>query len=179
MKLSTKNIKEMFVTGDIDHKMLSEFLLALKELDRSKGPIRINISSPGGHLDSGFAMFDAMRCTKNFVITRGLGFVGSMAVLLLQGGDLRTITPNTSILCHDVSVSMSHTLGAVKAILAQTSKDRESYIKTLSERSGMSFETVEALCSKESYLTSAEALSNGLVDGIETQRPYDLSWKKQ
>jgi ATP-dependent Clp protease protease subunit len=168
----------MFVTGEIDHKMLSEFLLGMKTLDSGKGVIRVNISSPGGHMDSGFAMYDAMRCTDNFVITRGMGFVGSMAVLLLQGGDLRTISPNTSILCHDGSISMSHTLGAAKEILAQAGRDHESYVRLLSERSGMALADVEALCSKESYLTAKESMAAGLIDGIESPRPFDLSWKR-
>lgn len=96
--------KSVEICGEITDETASRVvgqLLTLQTLD-SKSPIQVIINSPGGSLYAGLAIFDVLRTMPNPIITLGLGFVGSAALLIYTAGDIRQCTPSTSFFYHNV-----------------------------------------------------------------------------
>jgi len=84
-----------------------EFILCKNLMPPSKRPkhLTLIINSPGGELNSAFALIDVMRGSVIPIHTIGLGLIGSCGILTFMSGAVghRTITPNTSILSHQYS----------------------------------------------------------------------------
>jgi ATP-dependent Clp protease protease subunit len=64
--------------------------------------LNLLICSPGGDLNTGFALIDIMRGSTVPVRTIGIGQIASAGLLIFISGEpgYRTLTPNTSILSH-------------------------------------------------------------------------------
>jgi ATP-dependent Clp protease protease subunit len=70
-----------------------------------KNELLLMICSPGGELETAFALIDVMNNSQIPIKTVGLGQIGSSGLLIFMAGSKgrRTLTPNTSILSHQFS----------------------------------------------------------------------------
>ncbi|MGH8186548.1 MAG: ATP-dependent Clp protease proteolytic subunit, partial [Steroidobacteraceae bacterium] len=99
------SFKSRFVLlfGEINHavaRATCERLLALAQ--QSDAPIRILISSPGGHVESGDAIHDVIRFINAPVTTIGTGWVASAGtqIFLAAEKERRVCLPNTRFMIH-------------------------------------------------------------------------------
>src|SRR5262249_6617868 len=72
------------------------------ELENPEKDISLYISSRGGSVSAGFAIYDTMQCIKNDVATYCVGQAASMAARLLAAGakGKRVLLPNSRVLIH-------------------------------------------------------------------------------
>nr|YP_009680037.1 clp protease proteolytic subunit [Saurauia tristyla]QDP13781.1 clp protease proteolytic subunit [Saurauia tristyla] len=96
----------IFLSGEIKAE-LANMLVGLMIYFGLKNPTDDNdmfmfISSPGGSIRHGTAIFDTMQTVTPRVHTVGLGLVASMAALILSGGEptSRVALPHTRIMIH-------------------------------------------------------------------------------
>jgi len=74
----------VMVVGEVDQELAEDVIGRLLLLDaKSHDPIKVIIASPGGHVDSGYAIHDVMRFIASPVISIGAGWVASIAVPIL------------------------------------------------------------------------------------------------
>ncbi|MEA3364640.1 MAG: ATP-dependent Clp protease proteolytic subunit, partial [Candidatus Hydrogenedentes bacterium] len=95
--------RTILVAGTIDEDLAERVISELLILDAdSQDPIRVIITSPGGHVDAGLAIHDIMRFIKSDIIAIGAGWVASIAVPILFGADKpnRLVLPHTRFLLH-------------------------------------------------------------------------------
>lgn len=88
------------IEAEINEESMSQFI---SELQVASGPIKIHISSPGGNIYDGFAMYDAIReysKVNGTVTTIAYGMVASMAFVIFLAGDTRLCTDHTTFLNH-------------------------------------------------------------------------------
>lgn len=72
--------RSLFLTGEINMEMADKFIKDLVVLDsESQDPIKVYINSPGGDVNSGFAIYDMIRFVSSPVILIGMGLVASAA----------------------------------------------------------------------------------------------------
>ncbi|MCW5235972.1 ATP-dependent Clp protease proteolytic subunit [Verminephrobacter eiseniae] len=93
--------RKVFIIGTIDHKMAKEAVQQLHILASiNDDPIYVFISSPGGHVESGDPIFDAIRFITPKVIVVGSGWVASAGALIYVAADKenRYSLPNTRFL---------------------------------------------------------------------------------
>jgi len=95
---------------DFDSESTSKaitFILNKNILPKKDRPenLTLIINSPGGDLNSAFALIDIMRGSRIPIHTLGIGQISSCGLLTFMTGEKghRTITPNTSILSHQYS----------------------------------------------------------------------------
>ena len=93
----------VLVFGEIDDKLAMTTcrrLLALSE--QSDAPISMLVSSPGGHVESGDAIFDMIEFVRAPVTTIGSGWVASAGchVFLAPPKERRLCLPNTRFMIH-------------------------------------------------------------------------------
>src|SRR5207253_7627314 len=93
----------VLVFGEITHSLARatcERLLALAQ--DSEAPIRVLISSPGGHVESGDAIHDLIRFVRAPVTTVGTDWVASAGthIFLAAPKERRLCLPNTRFMIH-------------------------------------------------------------------------------
>lgn len=168
-KLLQKRI--VMVSGEVNPELAERIMGQLLYLDSvSDEPIRCYISSPGGHVDSGYAIHDMMRYVAAPVYTIGAGWVASIAVPILFGGDRdkRFALPNTRFLLHQPSGGAGGQAADIRIEAQEIIKIRERINKLISEETGTPLERVARDSDRNYWLNTEEALKYGLIAKIIT-----------
>ena len=161
--------RTILVTGTVDQELAEKVITQLFVLDSdSHDPIRVVISSPGGHVDSGYAIHDVMRCIESPVITIGAGWVASIAVPILFGGDKdkRVSLPNTRFLLHQPSGGAGGQASDIRIEAQEIIKIRERINKLISDETGQPVEKIAKDSDRNFWMNAEEALEYGLVSKI-------------
>jgi len=139
----------------------------------SKEPILIMVSSPGGLVLPGLALYDEIRHTRSQgieVVMRVSGHAASMAVIVLQAATTREAYPNSRLLIHEISqfkFFSEDKTSDLEEQVEEMKKLQAVLLGILSERSGKSREEIDKLIWKRDIWFSAEeALEFGLIDRI-------------
>lgn len=161
--------RTVLVAGTVDQELAEKTIAQLMLLDAdSHDPIKVVISSPGGHVDSGYAIFDMMRFVESPVITIGAGWVASIAVPILFGGDKekRFALPNTRFLLHQPSGGAGGQAADIRIEAQEILKIRERINRLISEETGQPIDKVTRDSDRNFWMSAEEALSYGLVRKI-------------
>jgi len=161
-----EKLRTIYLVDEIDYSVLDDFLPCMDMLDSDPGPIRIVLSSPGGEVEPGFAMYEAIKMARNPVTIEGTGFVGSMAALVLQAGRKRLLSPLCRFMIHDGRASNDGVMKEVLAFAKECQVQHQKYCEVLAQRTGMSVRKVKRYCNDETYMSAAQAVSLGFADGI-------------
>lgn len=141
----------MGIRGDL-------FQRELLELDgMGKKRIQIWINSPGGIVTDGMAIFNGILATKTKVDTRCIGMAASIAGVIFQAGRIREINDYGFLMYHNPFGSNDD--GSLDAM-------KDSIVKMISTRSGMTPESVEKMMKAETFLTATEAVDMKLADAV-------------
>ena len=184
-KLFDNNV--LFLPGVIDAatslSLVLDVLHAGITQDVKKEPLWVIISSPGGEISSGFAIYDTLMMIRESgreVYTVGLGEVASMAVCILQTGTKRFSFPNTQFTVHQASISGGE--GGKREVnqFAEEAKELERVNKivltVISQRSGMDMKKLRTLSKKTDYSFDAKTAIEfgplGLIDEVITCFPF-------
>lgn len=155
---------------EIDADVVKDFLETFAELDSTKGPIEVRICSPGGWVEGGFAMYDTMRLARNKVTTVGVGIVGSMGVLLLQGGDERLMTENSTLYLHPMQMATEGSIRTVARQVGDCARHAQRYEGVIAARSKQELESISLLCKEDTYMPAQTAVDLRLADRILTRK---------
>lgn len=137
---------------------------------QSKEPVIIRISSPGGSLIDGLALFDyiqSLRADGIHVTTNVLGMAASMAGILLQAGDKRVVGPNAHVLIHEASSGASGKLSELEDETKFIKRLNDRTFEILASRSSMKKATIELRAKrKDWWLAAEEVLQHKFADEI-------------
>lgn len=171
----------IFLCSDIEevetlHRILEiEVFRRRLQATEVKQDLEVLLVSPGGSVYHAFALYDALRLASRDgirVIVTAYGMCASAAaMILLQAGDVRQATLNTSFLVHEIrrytsplgEERTSEVVDEVKELQRLTSM----IVKLLAERCSKPETAVRRLFErKEVWQSAAEALEWGLIDKI-------------
>jgi ATP-dependent Clp protease, protease subunit len=152
--------------GEIDDavaRTACERLIALAY--ESKAPINVLISSPGGHVESGDAIHDAIRFIDAPVTTIGTGWVASAGthVFLAAPKERRVCTPNTRFMIHQPAGGLGGPAADIAIQAKEILRTRERIARTIAEETGQPFEKVIVDIERDFWLGPEEAIEYGLV----------------
>ena len=142
-------------------------LIHLEAEDPDKD-ISLYINSPGGVVDAGLAIYDAMQYVKPDLQTICFGIAMSMGSLLLAGGTegKRMTLPNARILIHQPSGGFQGQSTDVeihaRAILEQHKRIDAIY----AHHTGQQIETLHRDMERDRFFTAEAAVEYGLVDRV-------------
>ncbi len=156
------------VTDELSRKILAQ-LLVLDARDAEK-PIRVYINSPGGSVDAGYAIYDAMRFVRAPVHAVCAGLAASAATIILLGADKghRYSLPNTRFLLHQPSTGMQGQASDISIGAQQILNLRARINDLLSEETGQPLERIETDTRRDYWMTAADSVEYGLIDSIVT-----------
>ncbi|MBR1562894.1 MAG: ATP-dependent Clp protease proteolytic subunit [Ruminococcus sp.] len=167
------NNRLIYIKGSVDSDLSEEIIQKLLILDlESHEKITIFIDSPGGVVDSGYAIFDVIRnVIQSPVTTVCTGIAASMAFIIYLAGDERLMLRHSRLMLHDPSMGGGNLAGVKPLelktdILEKLFAVRQQIGETISERSGMPIDDVFVLTEKDTYLNAEESLEKGFATKI-------------
>ncbi|HOJ34737.1 MAG TPA: ATP-dependent Clp protease proteolytic subunit [Candidatus Hydrogenedentes bacterium] len=163
--------RTVVLAGEVDQDLAERIITQLMILDAdSNDPIRVLVTSQGGHVDSGFAIHDIMRFLKSPVLTIGVGWVASIAVPIMFGAEKtnRFSLPNTRFLIHQPSGGIGGQLQDIRIEAQEMIRIRERLNQLIARETGQPVEKVRADSDRNFWMTAEEALEYGLISRIVT-----------
>lgn len=159
----------VFVFGDINHqtaRTTCERLIALAQ--HSDAPIRVLISSPGGHVESGDAIHDTMRFIGAPVTTIGTGWVASAGthIFLAAEKERRLCLPNTRFMIHQPLGGAGGPATDIAIQAKEILRTRERIARSIAKQTGKSYEKVLADMERDFWMSPKEAIEYGIVSRI-------------
>ena len=161
--------RTVLVSGAVDDRLAARVMSQLLILDADNhDPIRVLITSQGGHVDSGFAIHDMLRFIESPVITIGAGWVASIAVPILFGApkERRYSMPHTRFLLHQPSGGAGGQASDIRIEAEEILKVRERLNALIAEETGQTVERVTTDSDRNFWMDAEQAKEHGLVDRV-------------
>ena len=135
-----------------------------------KEPIEIVFTSEGGSVAAGMTLFDVilgLRREGHRVTTSALGLAASVAAVLIQAGDVRTMGRESYLMLHEASFRASGKTSEMKDTLDWIEIWQERVLAMIASRSKMTLAEARGSFTRRTwYLDSDQALACGLVDEV-------------
>mmetsp|Transcript_17331 Transcript_17331/g.56729 ORF Transcript_17331/g.56729 Transcript_17331/m.56729 type:complete len:282 (-) Transcript_17331:39-884(-) len=156
--------------GAVDDEMANMIVAQLLYLDASdpKADITMYVNSPGGSVTAGMAIFDTMRHVRPNVSTVCCGLAASMGAFLLASGQKgkRYSLPNSRIMIHQPLGGAQGQADDIEIQANEIMHHKLTLNGYLAEFSGKSLETIMADTDRDFFMSAAEAVEYGLIDGV-------------
>jgi len=163
--------RTILLAGQVDEKLAEKVISQLLILNGvSHAPIRMLLTTPGGHVDSGFAIHDMIRFIESPVITIGAGWVASIGVpiLLAAEKDSRYSLPHTRFLLHQPSGGAGGQASDIRIAAEEILKLRVRINQLIASETGQDPKKVETDSDRNYWMTSDQALDYGLISRVIT-----------
>jgi ATP-dependent Clp protease, protease subunit len=159
----------VLVFGEINHNVartVCERLIALSQ--QSDAPIRVLISSPGGHVESGDAIHDMIRFINAPVTTIGTGWVASAGthIFLAAEKQNRVCLPNTRFMIHQPAGGAGGPAADIAIQAKEILRTRERIARITAKQTGRPFEKVLADMERDFWMSANEAIDYGIVTRV-------------
>ena len=136
----------------------------------SQEPIYLYLNSPGGEINSGFAIYDTIRYIDSdvYVITNGL--CASIATIINIAVDKshRISLPNSKFLIHQplIGGTVQGSASDLEITATQILKAREKINHLLAKECGQELSRIEKDAARDYWMNAEEALEYGLIGRI-------------
>ncbi len=166
--------RRIFLSDAVDSDSAKDIIRKLWYLDASGSakPILFVINSPGGSVDSGFAIWDQIKMISSPVITLVTGLAASMGSLLslVSGKGKRLATPNARIMIHQplIGGTIRGQATDLEIQAREMLKTRAMIVEIYADATGKDKKLVEKAIDRDNWMTAQEALDFGLLDKIVT-----------
>ncbi|MCD4700557.1 MAG: ATP-dependent Clp protease proteolytic subunit [Candidatus Aegiribacteria sp.] len=146
--------------------------LLFLEGEDSKKDINMYISSPGGLVSSGLAIYDTMQFIKPPMATFCMGTAASMAAVLLAAGaeGKRNILPHARVMIHQPMGGAQGQASDIEIQAREILKLREQLNVILSEHTGQPLERIAKDSDRNFWMDAQEAVDYGIVDNMLVSR---------
>lgn len=161
----------IFLEGEINQESALEFvkqLMILVAADSTK-PVKVLVNSPGGEINAGMLIYDAIHSSIVPVQMYCLGRAYSMgALLFLSGENGRYMLKNSELMLHEplIGGKVGGNTTSIKELSDSLIKTRDKLNKIISKYSGKTIEEVEKATDHDHFYTAEESLEFGLCDEI-------------
>lgn len=154
-------------------RRIIESMLVLEADDPVK-EITLIMNSPGGDVDSGFAVYDMIRYIRPDVKVVCAGLTASIAVVILLAVERenRIALPNARFLIHQPHIPMDvyGPASDLEITANEILKTKSRINKLISEATGQPLDKVEHDTLRDYWMSAEEAKEYGLVGRIVEQR---------
>ena len=164
--------RRIFLSDAVDGDSAKDVIRKLWYLELSEPgkPILFVINSPGGSVDSGFAIWDQIKMITSPVTTLITGLAASMgSVLSLSAAPgKRFATANSRIMIHQPSIN-----GVIRGQATDLDiqakeilKTRKALVDLYVKSTGKDEKIIEKAIDRDSWMSAKEAMEFGLLDKI-------------
>jgi ATP-dependent Clp endopeptidase proteolytic subunit ClpP len=165
------------VIGDPEWGMIGamQVIDALDKMQGKRATVRIN--TPGGSVDEGIPMFNAMTRHDGGVDTIVDGIAASMGSYLMLAGINRKVSRNAMVMIHNPM-----TIAFGNSIELRKSADvldmyRERMLPEYAAKTGKTVDEIKPLLDAETWYVGSEIIENGFATGYDDSKPVDPTTK--
>ena len=165
--------RSILISGEIDKKMAEKVVSQLLLLEaENDDPIKVFIDSPGGDVDSAYAIFDMIRFVKPKVIMVAMGLAASAGALILLAGNKenRFGFPNSHYLIHQPLSGVRGVATEIEIHAKEIEKTRQKINALIAQETGKSLQQVEKDTDRDYWMSAEEAKEYGLISKIISKR---------
>ena len=164
--LSKRCIK---IRGMITEDVAADFLDQVLELNlESEEPITVLINSPGGEINSGLMMIDAIEGSKAPIRMVCTGKAYSMGAVLFACAKERFMLPNSELMLHQPLLGgrVSGNASSIKSISDTLLETKMKLNKLIASYTGKTEEEIDEVTNYDHYFSAEEAIAFNLCDQI-------------
>lgn len=176
LKWEALRSRTLYLSDEIEDHSARKLSMELQLLANTSitEPIKVVITSPGGVVLPGLAIFDEMiELQKKHgldITTHVAGYAASMGAIVLQAGNKRTAFKNSRILIHEVSTFKFFSQDRSSDLedqLKETKKLEEILFSILANKTKKPVAELRTLCRKtDVWFSATEAMEFGLIDEV-------------
>ena len=160
----------IFLCDEVNHNTASLVIaqLLFLESEDPKKDITLYINSPGGEIQSGLAIVDAMHHIKPDVATVCVGMAASMGAIILSQGKKgkRFILPNGEVMIHQPLTGVEGQASDIEIKAKHILKLKEKLYQILADATGKPKSLIEKDGDRDYWMSSDEAKKYGIVDQV-------------
>ncbi|HEY8347267.1 MAG TPA: ATP-dependent Clp protease proteolytic subunit [Symbiobacteriaceae bacterium] len=160
----------IFLGTPIDDQVANVVIaqLLFLESDDPDKEINLYINSPGGSVQAGLGIYDAMQHIRCPVNTTVVGLAASMGAVLLAGGTgKRYALPNARIMIHQPLLSgVGGQVTDIEITAREALKIKRRMAEILAKHTGQSVERILEDTERDRWMSAEEAKAYGLVDEV-------------
>jgi ATP-dependent Clp protease protease subunit len=164
----------VFIRGKFEDQMADSIVAQLLFLESADpdSDIYMYINSPGGYINSMYAVYDVMSYIKPDIVTVGMGQCASAASFILAAGTKgkRYALPNTDIMIHELSGGVKGKAQDMFQTIEKTKQLWDKMAHQYVDFTGQPIERIKADMARDHYMTAEEAKAYGLIDEIHAKR---------
>jgi len=164
----------IFIGSEINDEVANAVIahLLYPEAETPDREISLYITSPGGSISAGIAIYDTMQFVRAEVATIAVGQAASMAAVLLAAGrpGKRYSLPNSRIILHQPYGGFQGQASDIAIQAKEVLRIRESLNEILVRHTHQPKEKIQADIERDFIMTAAEAKAYGLIDQIIASR---------
>jgi ATP-dependent protease ClpP protease subunit len=144
-----------------------DFVSQLRQVTGIKS-LTLNIDSPGGSVDDGLTIFDAIKALGVPVVSNVTGTAASMASVIMLAADKITIAENGRVMIHRVSAGVMGNPDDVAAAAAVMKQFEDRIINIYMARTGKDEATIRDLMKADigTWFFGQEAVDAGFADEV-------------
>lgn len=163
------NERIIVLEGEITQERSQEIVRQLIVLDSMrKDRIVLLIDSPGGSVQGGLAIIDAIGFIRSEVVTVCTCSAFSMAAVIFSFGKQRLMFPHSSVMIHQFTVN-AVVNGGSKSISDFSDKLHNMKVmldEMLASRTGKTSEEIAEAISTDNFMDTQQAISFGIADRV-------------
>lgn len=157
--------------GEVNSASVKGCMATLDVWDRldPECEVKIIFNSPGGSVVDGMALWDYLVGFRKShkLYTHAEGMAASMAGILLQAGDVRSMGAESYLLIHEVSAGVMGSFGDIEDRVKWIEMVQDRILSIFANRSKLSKATLKRRWKrKDWWLDSNESLKLGFVDEV-------------
>ena len=164
--------RRVFLSSAVHDRSAKDIIRKLwyLEFTQPNTPILLVINSPGGSVDSGFAIWDQIKMITSPVTTLVTGLAASMGSVLSLAAEpkKRFATPSARIMIHQPLISgvIQGQATDLEIQAKEIIKTRNQIIDLYAKATGKDVGIIEKTIDRDTWMTADEAMEFGLLDGI-------------
>ena len=152
---------------DVVANLICAQLLHLESEDPDKD-INLYINSPGGDINSLFAIYDTMQYIKPDISTICFGQAASAAAVLLAAGckGKRLALPHARILLHQPYAGAYGDASDIELVATEIARLKKSLEEVLSSHTGQPIDRIATDTDRDFVMTAEQARDYGVIDEV-------------
>ena len=131
--------------------------------------IHLLLSSPGGQVREGIAVYNFIQALPIPVVTYNIGSIDSIANVVYQAGKRRISSRTSSFMFHGVGFDIQNTrmeLKQLNEMTASLQNDQSLIADIMIRHTGMTRDEINGLFLAMEYMTAQKALDRGITDEV-------------
>ncbi len=137
--------------------------------------IDLEISSPGGSVREGTAIYETLRAHAARVNVKVTGWAASVASLIAMAGDNIEIAEAGQIMIHDPHMAAMGDSAEMKKAAAALDSAKDAMLNGYVRRTGRSRADISEMMTAETWMTADEAVKNGFADRVVDAAPDKMA----